>query len=64
VCSVTHIQGVLVITPVFRESHSLTMGSSVKVQGRMVKSLGKGQDFELSAKSIEILGQCNAEVCF
>jgi len=48
---------------IIRESHSLTMGTSVKVQGRMVKSLGKGQDFELAAKSVEILGKCDAEAC-
>jgi asparaginyl-tRNA synthetase len=56
-------QGSSEITSVIRESHSLTMGTSVKVQGRMVKSLGKGQNFELAAKSIEILGRCDAEVC-
>jgi hypothetical protein len=61
--SVNHFQGSLLINSVVRKYYSLTTGTSVKVQGRMVKSLGKGQNFELAAKSVEILGKCDAEVC-
>ncbi|KIM21318.1 hypothetical protein M408DRAFT_333518 [Serendipita vermifera MAFF 305830] len=39
----------------------LTMGSSVKILGNMVKSQGKGQAVELAAQSIKVLGECDAE---
>lgn len=39
----------------------LTTGASVKVVGEVVPSLGKGQKVELKAKSIEILGDSDAE---
>lgn len=39
----------------------LTTGASVKVVGEVVASLGKGQKVELKAKSIEILGDSDAE---
>ena len=39
----------------------LTTGASVKVTGEIVASLGKGQKVEVKAKSIEILGDSDAE---
>ena len=39
----------------------LTTGASVKVVGEVVASLGKGQKVELKAKTIEILGDSDAE---
>ena len=35
----------------------LNISSSLKVQGRLVESQGKGQDVELKAESLEILGE-------
>jgi len=39
----------------------ITTGASLKVTGEVVASLGKGQKIELKAKSIEILGDSDAE---
>ena len=39
----------------------ITTGASVKVHGEIVASLGKGQKVEVKAKSIEILGDSDAE---
>jgi asparaginyl-tRNA synthetase len=39
----------------------ITTGASLKVAGELVESLGKGQSVELKAKSVEILGDCDAE---
>ena len=39
----------------------ITTGASVKVTGEVVTSLGKGQQIELKAKSLEILGDCDPE---
>jgi asparaginyl-tRNA synthetase len=39
----------------------ITTGASLKVIGEVVASLGKGQSIELKAKSIEILGDSDAE---
>jgi len=39
----------------------ITTGASLKVIGEVVQSLGKGQKVELKAKSIEILGDSDAE---
>lgn len=39
----------------------ITTGASLKVTGELVASLGKGQKVELRAKSIEILGDSDAE---
>ena len=33
-------------------------GSSVKVKGKIIKSPGKGQEFEMFAKEIELIGDC------
>jgi len=39
----------------------ITTGASVKVDGLVVASLGKGQSIEVKAKSLEILGDSDAE---
>jgi asparaginyl-tRNA synthetase len=40
----------------------ITTGSSLKITGTLIASQGKGQTVELNADSIEILGDCDAEV--
>ena len=44
----------------FNEISKLLVGSAIEVEGKIVKSQGK-QDFELNAKSIELLGNCPAD---
>ena len=39
----------------------LTTGASIKVTGEVVASLGKGQKVEVKAKTLEVLGDCDAE---
>jgi len=39
----------------------ITTGASLKVSGTLVKSLGKGQNIELKAETITVLGDCDAE---
>jgi asparaginyl-tRNA synthetase len=39
----------------------ITPGASLKVTGRLIASLGKGQSVEVKADTIEILGECNPE---
>src|ERR1700730_5125381 len=39
----------------------ITTGASLKVTGEVVPSLGKGQKIEVKAKSVEILGDSDAE---
>jgi asparaginyl-tRNA synthetase len=39
----------------------ITTGASIKVTGEVVASLGKEQKVELKAKTLEILGDCDAE---
>ncbi len=39
----------------------ITTGASIKVKGEIIASLGKGQNLELKADSIEILGDSDAE---
>ncbi len=39
----------------------LTTGASVAVSGLLIESLGKGQKVELKVKTLEILGDCDAE---
>jgi len=39
----------------------ITTGAAIKVSGTLVPSLGKGQKIELKAKSVEILGDSDAE---
>jgi asparaginyl-tRNA synthetase len=40
----------------------ITTGASLKIQGKLIASQGKGQTVELIAESIEILGDCDADV--
>jgi len=40
----------------FDKLDKLTIGSSIIVEGKLVASLGKGQDFEVKADSVEIIG--------
>ena len=42
----------------FNELVKLHNGSSIEVTGDFVKSEGSGQDYELKAKSIKLLGDC------
>src|ERR1700750_3267699 len=39
----------------------ITPGASLKITGRLIASLGKGQAVEVKATSVEILGECNPE---
>ena len=39
----------------------ISPGASLKVSGKLVASLGKGQAVELKATTVEILGDCNPE---
>src|SRR6185295_8126434 len=39
----------------------ITTGASLRINGQVVPSLGKGQKVELKAKTLEILGDCDAE---
>ena len=41
----------------YEQIKTLTTGSSISVMGRMLESPGKGQKWELHAKSIDIIGQ-------
>ncbi|CAO2613785.1 Probable asparagine--tRNA ligase, mitochondrial [Lemmus lemmus] len=43
------------------DSRELTFGSSVQVQGQLVKSLSKRQNVELKAEKIEVIGSCEAK---
>lgn len=39
----------------------ITTGASLRVEGELVSSVGKGQQIEIRAASIEVLGDCDAE---
>ena len=39
----------------------ITPGASLKVTGRLVASLGKGQAVEVKASAIDVLGECNPD---
>jgi asparaginyl-tRNA synthetase len=39
----------------------ITPGASVKVTGRLVASMGKGQRVEVKADQVQVLGECNPE---
>lgn len=40
----------------------LTAGASVRLTGKLIESLGKGQDCELRVENVEVLGDCEPEV--
>ena len=42
----------------FDDIQKFHIGSSIKVVGKVVKSEGKGQDFDIKVKKIELLGDC------
>ncbi len=42
----------------FEKYQKLHIGSAIRVMGKIIKSVGAGQDFELSAKEITLLGDC------
>ena len=42
----------------FDEITKLHIGSSIKVEGKIVKSLGKGQDYEIVVSKIKLEGDC------
>ncbi len=39
----------------------ITFGAAIRVTGELIPSLGQGQKVEITAKEIEILGDCNPE---
>ncbi|XP_074191806.1 asparaginyl-tRNA synthetase isoform X2 [Rhinolophus sinicus] len=43
------------------DSRELAFGSSVEVQGQLIKSPSKRQNVELKAEKIEVVGNCNAK---
>ncbi|XP_032151787.1 probable asparagine--tRNA ligase, mitochondrial isoform X2 [Sapajus apella] len=43
------------------DSRKLTFGSSVEVQGQLVKSPSKRQNVELKAENIDVIGNCDAK---
>ena len=47
--------------PGYEIVESLTTGCSVSILGTLVESLGKGQSFEIQAKSIELVGPSDPE---
>jgi len=40
----------------------ITVGASLKVQGNLIESQGKGQEFEIQVSNIKVLGQANPEL--
>ena len=48
----------VVTSPELVEHVDLSVGASVKVSGLLQKSPGKGQDFELQATSLSLVGKC------
>lgn len=42
----------------FDEITKIKVGSSIKVVGMVIKSEGKGQDFEIKVKNISLIGDC------
>ena len=45
----------------FDEISKIKIGSSIEVLGEVIKSEGKGQDYEINAKTIKLLGDCPDE---
>ena len=42
----------------FDEITKIKIGSSIEVVGKVIKSEGAGQDFEIEVESIKLLGDC------
>ena len=47
--------------PDYAAANGLTTGCSVSVQGNVVESLGKGQRFEIQARSLQVIGAADPE---
>ena len=45
----------------FEEIQKIRVGSSIKIEGKVVESPKEGQDFEIQATSIELLGDCTED---
>ena len=43
----------------FSEIDALHFGSSIEVEGILIKSQGKGQDYEVKATNVKLLGDCD-----
>lgn len=61
----THFKNIQVVfednLPNFDELTKISLGSSINVTGKLIKSPGDKQPFEISASSVEILGLCDTE---
>ncbi len=47
--------------PNFTEICKTTIGSALTIQGKLIKSPAKGQDFEIQASSVEVVGLADAD---
>ena len=47
--------------PNFEEISKLTISSSIKVYGKLVKSEGKGQDYEIKADKVEVYDKSDSD---
>jgi asparaginyl-tRNA synthetase len=45
----------------FAEVCKITIGSAITVRGKLIKSPAKGQDFEIQASSVEVVGLADAD---
>ena len=45
----------------FDDIQKIKVGSSLEVKGKVIKSTGKGQEFEVTVKDIKVLGECPDE---
>lgn len=59
------LQGIQVLADstisTFDQVGQLTTGAAVDITGTLVKSLGKGQSFEIQAKIVQLVGSCPAD---
>ncbi|XP_021103904.1 probable asparagine--tRNA ligase, mitochondrial isoform X4 [Heterocephalus glaber] len=55
------LESLQVVTDSSFDSKELVFGSSVEVQGQLVKSPSKRQNVELKAEKIEVIGNCDAK---
>jgi len=44
--------------PTFEAIQKLKNGSSIKVLGKLIKSVGSGQEYEVAATEVELIGDC------
>ncbi|MEE8423339.1 MAG: asparagine--tRNA ligase, partial [Thermodesulfobacteriota bacterium] len=47
--------------PNFEKVGKLSIGSAIQIEGEVVESLGKGQTFEIQAKSVEVTGESSLD---